>query len=254
MHIIRAFTHLQVQSIPEKYIFKRYTCDARSLVPWDRHDVVQVGPRGDTKQSRMSKLLPKLMRLGRVGSKTDRAYAETVRHLDRITPGIELLQAIEVDSSMHPTNSTGAESGELQAVDTIQNVDAAASTLDCSAAVVETNENQAEINLDPTSANFLASISLAEPPVSHTKGRKSGKESQCAEKIKGTNNPYSTYTRSYGKKSVPHMQCYWTLQHNMPAKPKQEQSSREQKKKEGYQNTRWDSEKERSAKNTEGKE
>ena len=26
------------------------------------------------------------------------------------------------------------------------------------------------------------------------------------------------------------MQCYWTLQHNMPAKPKQEQSSREQEK------------------------
>ena len=154
---------------------------------------------------------------------------------------------------MHPTNSTGAESGELQAVDTIQNVDVPASTLDCSAAVVETNENQAEINLDQTSTNFLAGISLAGPPVSRTKGRKSGKESQCAEKIKGTNNPYSTYTRSYGKKSVPHMQCYWTLQHNMPAKPKQEQSSREQKK-EGCQNTRWDSEKERSAKNTEGKE
>ena len=151
----------------------------------------------------MSKLLPKLMRLGRAGSKTDRAYTETVRHLDRITLGIELLQATEVDSSMHPTNSTGAESGELQAVGTIQNV-AAASTLDCSAAVVETNENQAEINLDPTSTNFLAGISLAEPPVSHTKGRKSGQESQCAEKIKGTNNPYSTYMRSYGKKCATH--------------------------------------------------
>ena len=50
--------------------------------------------------------------------------------------------------------------------------------LDCSAVVVETNENQAEINIDPTSANFLAGISLAEPPVSCTKGRKSGKESQ----------------------------------------------------------------------------
>jgi len=148
----------------------------------------------------MSKLLPTLMRLGRVGSKTDRAYAETVRHLDRITPRIELLQATEVNSSMHPTNSTGLESGELQAVDTIQNVDAAALTLNCSAAVVETNENQAEINLDPTSANFLAGISLAEPPVSCTKGRKSSKESQCAKKIKGTNNPYSTYMRSYGKK------------------------------------------------------
>jgi hypothetical protein len=29
MHIIRAFTHLQVRKIPEKYILKRFTCDAR---------------------------------------------------------------------------------------------------------------------------------------------------------------------------------------------------------------------------------
>ncbi|XP_066358193.1 protein FAR1-RELATED SEQUENCE 1-like [Miscanthus floridulus] len=100
MHIIRAFTHLQVQSIPKKYIFKRYMCDARSLVPWDRHDVVQ-------------------------------------------------------------------------------NVDAATSTLDCSAAIVETNENQAEINLDPTSTNFLAGISLVEPPVSRTRQKIWQGKSMC---------------------------------------------------------------------------
>jgi hypothetical protein len=43
----------------------------------------------------MSKLLPKLMRLGRARSKSDRAYAETVRHIEMITPGIELLQIAE---------------------------------------------------------------------------------------------------------------------------------------------------------------
>jgi hypothetical protein len=36
MHVIKAFTHLQVQSIPEKYILRRYTRNARSVVPWDR--------------------------------------------------------------------------------------------------------------------------------------------------------------------------------------------------------------------------
>jgi hypothetical protein len=43
----------------------------------------------------MSKLLPKLMRLGRAGSKSDRAYAETVRRIDMISHGIELLQTAE---------------------------------------------------------------------------------------------------------------------------------------------------------------
>jgi hypothetical protein len=46
----------------------------------------------------MSKLLPKLMRLGRAGSKSDRAYAET--------PGIELLQTAE-------TAACEIESGDL---------------------------------------------------------------------------------------------------------------------------------------------
>ena len=66
MHIIKAFTHLQVQSIPEKYILKRYTHNARSVVPWDRHDV-PVGGHTDTEQSRLSKLLPKLMHFGKSG-------------------------------------------------------------------------------------------------------------------------------------------------------------------------------------------
>uniref|UniRef100_K3Y227 Uncharacterized protein n=1 Tax=Setaria italica TaxID=4555 RepID=K3Y227_SETIT len=106
-------------SIPEKYILRRYTCDARSMVPWDRHDVVQVGPRGDMEQSWLSKLLPKLMRLGRAGSKTDCAYAKI-------------------------------------AIGAIKNVGAAASTLECSVAVVEFNEPESKSNLDPTSINYLA--------------------------------------------------------------------------------------------------
>uniref|UniRef100_K3YC17 Uncharacterized protein n=1 Tax=Setaria italica TaxID=4555 RepID=K3YC17_SETIT len=162
MHIIKAFTHLQVQSILEK-----------SVVTWDRHDVVQVGSRGNTEQSRLSKLLPKLMRLGRAG----------------------------IGSSMHPSNLSRRASGELQAVGAIQNVGAAALILDCSVvAVVESNEPEPESNLDPTSTNYLAGISLAEPPVSCTKGRKSGKESQSAEKSKEASNPYGTYTRSYWSK------------------------------------------------------
>jgi hypothetical protein len=47
MHVIKPFTHLQVQSIPEKYILRRYTRNARSVVPWDRHNV-QVATHADT--------------------------------------------------------------------------------------------------------------------------------------------------------------------------------------------------------------
>ena len=107
MHIIKAFTHLQVQNIPEKYILKRYTRNARSVVPWDRHDV-SVGGQNETEQSRLSKLLPKLMRLGRAGSKSDRAYTETIRHIDMITPGIELLRTAEI-GPIGPDEATNTE-------------------------------------------------------------------------------------------------------------------------------------------------
>jgi hypothetical protein len=57
MHVIKAFTHLQVQSIPNRYIPRHYTFNARCVVPWDRHGV-RVTTHADTKQMRMSKLLP----------------------------------------------------------------------------------------------------------------------------------------------------------------------------------------------------
>ena len=105
MHIIRVFTHLQVRKILEKFILKRYTRDAREEVMWDRHDGVRIGAQASKEQCRMSKLLPKLMRLGRVGSKSDRTYEETNRQLDKITPGIELFPISADDESSDPAPS-----------------------------------------------------------------------------------------------------------------------------------------------------
>ena len=115
MHMIKAFTHLQVQSIPEKYILKRYTRNARAVVLWDRHDV-PVGGHTDTEQSRLSKVLPKLMRLGRAGSKSDRAYTEGVRHIDMITPEIELLRIAETQSNEGANNELQESAAAGQSV------------------------------------------------------------------------------------------------------------------------------------------
>ena len=105
MHIIRAFTQLQVRKIPEKYILKRYTRDAREEVMWDRHDGVRIGAQASKEQCRMSKLLPKLVRLGRAGSESDHAIEEANRQLDKITPGIELFQKSTDDESSGPAPS-----------------------------------------------------------------------------------------------------------------------------------------------------
>jgi hypothetical protein len=47
MHLLTAFTQLQIKKILSKYILKCYTRDARSYVEWDRNDVVQGGSNGN---------------------------------------------------------------------------------------------------------------------------------------------------------------------------------------------------------------
>ena len=57
-----------------------------------------------------------------------------------------------------------------------------------------------ESNLNPSSTNFLTGVTLTEPPVSRTKGRKSSSGAICAENSRMPNNPYSTYSGSQGKR------------------------------------------------------
>ena len=163
MHIIRAFTHLQVRRIPERYILKRYTRDAKEEVTWDRHDGVRIGAQANKEQCRMSKLLPKLMRLGRAGSKSDHAFEEANRQLDKITPGIELFPRSTDDESSGPAPI------------------------------------RADTNSPPSSTLLHAGVLLIEPPVSCTKGRGPGKQKKNDVQAPINGTPLSTYTRvNYG--------------------------------------------------------
>ena len=56
-HLLKAFTHLQITSIPAKYVLKRYSRDARFFVMWDRHDIVTMGPNYTTEKSRTTKIV-----------------------------------------------------------------------------------------------------------------------------------------------------------------------------------------------------
>ena len=172
MHIIRAFTQLQVKKIPEKYILKRYTRDAREEVMWDMHDGVRIGAQASKEQCMMSKLLPKLMRLGRVGSKSDRAYEVTNRQLDKITPGIELFSRSADDESSDPAPSANGSAVTSGGADTDSPL---------------------------SSALLHAGVLLIEPLVSRTKGLGSGKQKKNDVEAPLNGTPLSTYTRAnYG--------------------------------------------------------
>jgi hypothetical protein len=61
MHLLRAFTCLQIKKILSKYILKHYTRDARSYVEWNRNGVVQGGSNGNKEQLCFVKLIPVVM-------------------------------------------------------------------------------------------------------------------------------------------------------------------------------------------------
>jgi hypothetical protein len=138
------------------------------------------------------------MRLGRAGIKSDRAYTETIRHIDMITPGIELLRTAEIGLD-EATNT------ELQQdADGRRNIGPIAPTQQSSEnnmepVVMPTSPTPPlESGLNPGSANFLADLTLTEPPVSRMKGRKSVSGAKCAKNSVEPANPYSTYSGGQG--------------------------------------------------------
>ncbi|CAL4905934.1 unnamed protein product [Urochloa decumbens] len=153
---------IQVRRIPERYILKRYTRDARQEVEWDRHDGVRIGGHASKEQSRLSKLLPKLMKLGRAGSRSDRACEETNRLLDKITPGVEMFPRSTDDEPSEPGQSSSGSK--------------------------------------VTGTTVLSDgMLLLEPSVSRTKGRSPGKQTKNDVEHELDGNPLSTYTKeNYG--------------------------------------------------------
>ena len=105
MHLVKAFTHLQIKKIPSKYILKRYTRDAKSFVEWDRNDMVNSRQDGMEEQLRFTKLVPVAMGLARAGSKSDYAYEETLKRATSLRALIETIPANVTTSDAMPSQS-----------------------------------------------------------------------------------------------------------------------------------------------------
>ncbi|KAG2628624.1 hypothetical protein PVAP13_3KG250027 [Panicum virgatum] len=173
----------RVRRILERYVLKRHTRDAREEVTWDRHDGVRIGAQASKDQCRMLKLLPKLIRLGRAGSKSDHAFEKANRQLDKITPSIELFPTSTDDESPAPAPSASGSVAPSSSADT---------------------------NSPPSSTLMHAGVLLIEPPVSRTKGRRPGKQKKNDVQPPLNGTPLSTYTRvNYGDRqcSICGVQC-----------------------------------------------
>jgi hypothetical protein len=95
-------TQLQVQKIPNKYILKRYTWDARSFVEWGRNDVVKGGQDENNEQLWFAKLVSVVMDIVRVGSKSEYAYEKTLVRANALRALIETIPANVTTTSNTP--------------------------------------------------------------------------------------------------------------------------------------------------------
>jgi hypothetical protein len=132
MHLVKA-TQLQIKKILNKYILKHYSRDARSIVGWDRNDIVRGGRDGSEEETRFAKLVPLMMGIARGSSKSDYRCDETW------TRGTSLKDLIETI----PTNVARAGAG-----------------VGCSIGAVGGDVEE----------TCVSQIALLEPPMSQTKG------------------------------------------------------------------------------------
>jgi hypothetical protein len=129
-----------LKKIPSKYILKRYTRGARSVVEWDRNDMVKGGHDGSNEHMRFAKLVPVVMGIARAGSKSEYEYEEALERSKTLRNLIETIPAnvTTTTDNCEPDSSVGGE----------------------------------EANTDMTIGNTIVFVA---PPISQTKGCGSSK-------------------------------------------------------------------------------
>jgi hypothetical protein len=115
-HLIKAFTHLQITNIPSDYIMKRYTRDARTMVPWDRHDIVPTGLGCESDQYKTKKLVEVAMAAVRACRKTRLGFEQGCERLtalaewgESVARDIEPVHMADCTNEENMTDETGED-------------------------------------------------------------------------------------------------------------------------------------------------
>jgi hypothetical protein len=156
-----------LKKVPNKYILKCYTRGARSVVEWDRNDVVKGGGDGSNEHMRFAKLVPVVMGIARAGSKSEYVYEEALKRSKTLRNLIETIPSnvTTTTDNCKPDSSVGGE----------------------------------EANTDMTVGNTVIFVA---PSISQTKGRGSSKR-----KIHNEGPALTQCTSTYKHKVIESCQC-----------------------------------------------
>jgi hypothetical protein len=91
IHLVNAFTQLHDRKIPNGYILKRYTRDARSFVEWDRNYMLKDGQDRNREDMRFAKLVPIVMGITRAGTKSNYVCEEAYEKSTALRALIEII-------------------------------------------------------------------------------------------------------------------------------------------------------------------
>uniref|UniRef100_K3YDN6 Protein FAR1-RELATED SEQUENCE n=1 Tax=Setaria italica TaxID=4555 RepID=K3YDN6_SETIT len=112
-HLIKAFTYLQIDNIPAKYIMKKYMRGARTMVMWDRHEIVTSGPGCKSDQYKTKKLVEITMAVVRAFRKTslelEKGYMWILRILGQYSTGCD----VNLDNGNKKRGASGSLWGKM---------------------------------------------------------------------------------------------------------------------------------------------
>jgi hypothetical protein len=112
MHLVKAFTQLHVKKIPNGYILKQYTHDARSFIEWDRNDMLKGAQNGNREDMKFAKLVPVVMGIARARTKFDYACDEAYEKSTALRALIEsiptnMTRSVPTDNGVPGVNVDG---------------------------------------------------------------------------------------------------------------------------------------------------
>ena len=108
VHLLRTFIHIQVDKIPVKYIFKRYTKFARNELAFSREDKLLTGADGNTTSYRTKLLLTKSTKVVQAGTMSNAAFQRAIEVMDSLFNEIkDVPHDIRPNSNVTGRNTTG---------------------------------------------------------------------------------------------------------------------------------------------------
>ena len=108
VHLIKAFTHLQIERIPKEFVMKRYTTNAKVDVLFHRDDRKMQGNDGETALGRRNVVMLKTMKVVTLSGMSEARKNMALVVLDKLIEDMERV-APDINGEENCVNNDGVD-------------------------------------------------------------------------------------------------------------------------------------------------